>query len=1009
MLAGQATLVDRSDLQASLNVDADAATDGTGAPYAGDLCLSAVDPALIAQLLPPAISPCQVLTVQAVEAAFIPGASLTVANYDALAAGTLVDLWHLPGGASDWQIIGEGQVTAGGSQVVTNAPGLPGGGYVFLAPKAPSITLSADNDNGYYIPTAVKDGNVQLAYSLPSYSSMGQNRSVTLVYNSAAGAPNPLVAADVTLTPSNGLPPLLSSSLSVGGVQVAGPVFTSTTQAHDPSDPGLTGGDQTVRQVLTFDAAAIATGSYPYRFTSSLQYACSKVGATVEDQLIVSNESASAFGAGWTIAGLQHLNIQDDQIVLTDGSGAALRFEALMPVIPDLTGAMTWLDPTPASVVGGALESNGEIRVIPEQVNLLLPSDVTVDTLKQRFYSSGSQLSPVTLRAGLVVNSYLLHGDRLGATNANVAGTITFDSDIVGVIVTQGRLDATDGILGRADMTYPVGGDRGLDFSFTDRITIHSDLRRITLSLRLSTSIDQVRVITLGPSETVVESTFDSGIDGWTVTGDVQTPIHHATGGNPDGNISAKDNVSGIVWYWHAPASIYGNRSDSYDGLMRFDLMQSSTSRQFNADDIRLVGNALTLEYNTTYNPQTSWTSYLVQLNERSGWRRTSDNLPPSEAEFRAVLADLQDLRIRGEFRSGADTGRIDNFRIVRLQAEGLVANAYLSPPGDFSVLSQNPDGSYLRRMKNGDEYHFDADGNMTLARFANGQETAYAYDAAGNVTSITDPAGLVTQFVYNAEGLLASTTDPAGRVTSYVYDSDGNLLTILNPDATSQIFAYTAGHRLSGSTDPNGQTTAYNYDQNGLFDNVLQPDGATVTASVYRELGLPTGTAVGTEANPLPYARPGGLEATIFDGNGNPLQVKLDSFGNVVESTDALGRTTTYERDADGLVIRITWMQSNWTGLWSWNGADRAISITPTPSVRCAGSPMPPVASSIHTTMTPMAISKRRPKAWRTRSPSSAVSKTRKADYTTTGRVITVRPPAASCRKTRSVSPPAI
>ncbi len=81
----------------------------------------------------------------------MPGATLTVANYDALAPGTLVDLWHLPGGASDWQIIGEGQVTAGGGQVVTNAPGLPGGGYVFLAPKSPTIALSADNDIGYYL------------------------------------------------------------------------------------------------------------------------------------------------------------------------------------------------------------------------------------------------------------------------------------------------------------------------------------------------------------------------------------------------------------------------------------------------------------------------------------------------------------------------------------------------------------------------------------------------------------------------------------------------------------------------------------------------------------------------------------------------------------------------------------------------------------------------------------------------------------------------------------------
>ena len=57
----------------------------------------------------------------------------------------------------------------------------------------------------------------------------------------------------------------------------------------------------------------------------------------------------------------------------------------------------------------------------------------------------------------------------------------------------------------------------------------------------------------------------------------------------------------------------------------------------------------------------------------------------------------------------------------------------------------------------------------------------------------------------------------------------------------------------------------------------------------------------MGSENDPAPFALPDGAIVTLLDPNGNPLTVKLDRFGGLIEATDVLGRTTTFERNADG------------------------------------------------------------------------------------------------------------
>jgi hypothetical protein len=175
------------------------------------------------------------------------------------------------------------------------------------------------------------------------------------------------------------------------------------------------------------------------------------------------------------------------------------------------------------------------------------------------------------------------------------------------------------------------------------------------------------------PKPCMAQSTFDSSDDGWLVFGDAQgsgaIPDHNDTGGNPGGYISAADDATGGVWYWDAPGKYLGDQSCAYGKELTFDLKQSATDSPFNADDVVLVGGpegeTLTLVYDTAENPGTDWTSYRVTLAEDAGWVKEGTSTPPTPAEMEEVLSTLQALRIRGEYRTGADTGGLDNVNLA--------------------------------------------------------------------------------------------------------------------------------------------------------------------------------------------------------------------------------------------------------------------------------------------------------------------------------------------------------
>lgn len=164
------------------------------------------------------------------------------------------------------------------------------------------------------------------------------------------------------------------------------------------------------------------------------------------------------------------------------------------------------------------------------------------------------------------------------------------------------------------------------------------------------------------------QSTFDTDNEAWGADGDPVSTIAVwiATNGLPGGHIRVTDGATGGVWYFVAPARFRGNKCGAYDRMLRFDQFTSDTTNQIfanNIPDVEISGPALQLAFDLPDNPGLEWTHYEILLREDAGWRIGSANGPiPTEAQFRSVLANITSIRIKGEYRSSADFGGLDNF-----------------------------------------------------------------------------------------------------------------------------------------------------------------------------------------------------------------------------------------------------------------------------------------------------------------------------------------------------------
>ena len=153
----------------------------------------------------------------------------------------------------------------------------------------------------------------------------------------------------------------------------------------------------------------------------------------------------------------------------------------------------------PASAATG-LGSNANMWAWDEQQGVTLASSLKVDITSPGTYTSAGQLlTGVAIAPGTVVDSqYITSVGATGTGASDLDGTLTFPADILGVIVTPGKL-ATSDVLGAPATNYPgTGSGFALEFdSGGDTVTL-ANQRTITFHSHRATGagVDELRVLT---------------------------------------------------------------------------------------------------------------------------------------------------------------------------------------------------------------------------------------------------------------------------------------------------------------------------------------------------------------------------------------------------------------------------------------------------------------------------------------------------------------------------------
>ncbi len=157
------------------------------------------------------------------------------------------------------------------------------------------------------------------AYSTATYRSIDVERGVTLLYRSDRARPIATIQLDAT---DNSTTPADTLSLRL---QRSDGSFVNLVNGS--TELYFQGGSGVTRLAAQFEATAMSTQAALYTAIVTSRWADGiQRLATVPARVLIINDAASEFGAGWQMAQLQRLHLQPDGAMIVSGDGSASFF-----------------------------------------------------------------------------------------------------------------------------------------------------------------------------------------------------------------------------------------------------------------------------------------------------------------------------------------------------------------------------------------------------------------------------------------------------------------------------------------------------------------------------------------------------------------------------------------------------------------------------------------------------------------------------------------------------------
>lgn len=203
----------------------------------------------------------------------------------------------------------------------------------------------------------------------------------------------------------------------------------------------------------------------------------------------------------------------------------------------------------------------------------------------------------------------------------------------------------------------------------------------------------------------------------------------------------------------------------------------------------------------------------------------------------------------------------------------------FTPPAGSDFTLKHVPAGSTsynLTQNESGDEWRFNANGNLRRSQDRNGVGISYGYSVNSSgvvqyMASATHDNGRFVRYG-GTGGLVTSATDGSGRTVDYTRDTNGSLSTVTSAD---------------------GKTTTYTYDSVGRISTVTLPSAAAATTTVTFEYDSSHRVTKVTQQPGIEtsFAYTAG-QTVVTDSNGHTATYTIDAQGRVTSAVDALNRT---------------------------------------------------------------------------------------------------------------------
>jgi hypothetical protein len=419
---------------------------------------------------------------------------------------------------------------------ITVSGGTPPYNFLVTSGALPTgITLGA---NGTFTGTTTSAGSFPFGVTVTDSSAPVQTATQTFTMQAA----NPLAITTSTLPAGTAGTPYFANISSIGGVLPVGFAVTAgalppglgISLAAAPPQTATLSGTPSTAGTFTFTITAADSSSPVASASQSYTVTISPIATGIPGQIKfvgqpTATTAGNAISPAITTQVLDTAGIGVSGLTVTVGVSSGANppiLSGTLSAVTDSTGTATFSNvvvdragtgfnlvaslssistsgavqaiAAPPSVLQGALESDTQIDLFGELAKPL-PTGLAVDITTPGTHSSAAVLTSGTIASGTQINSYYIHADPVGISqnvSRLLAGEVTFPTNVLGVIVTDANLNASDGVLGVASTAYPTSG-RGLRLnSPTDTIILSPDQRTVTVHLSVSNATDDVRVIT---------------------------------------------------------------------------------------------------------------------------------------------------------------------------------------------------------------------------------------------------------------------------------------------------------------------------------------------------------------------------------------------------------------------------------------------------------------------------------------------------------------------------------